>query len=105
MAAYSLAQVAIDIEPGYYLLRHEWPIHRDAHTFAVGGLIGVLSGLIVSRVGAFLARPRDVVAEAIAAEYRLWVAVTSGLFGGLFHCVLDGMMHPDVRPFRPFSNA
>jgi membrane-bound metal-dependent hydrolase YbcI (DUF457 family) len=105
MAAYSLTQVVIDIESGYYLLRHESPIHRDMHTFLVGGLIGVLCGLLVSRTGAWLARPRDVVGEALVAEYRLGTAVLSGLFGGLFHAVIDGLMYADIHPFRPFSSA
>src|ERR1700693_4672173 len=105
MAAYSLSQVVIDIEAGYYMLHHATPVHREAHTFAVGGLIGLLCGLIVSRVGAWVARPRDVVPEALAAEYRLPVAVLSGIFGGVFHSVLDGIMHSDIRPFRPFTQA
>jgi hypothetical protein len=105
MAAYTLAQVAIDVEPAYYILRHQLPVHRDAHTFLLGGMIGVLSGLIVSRVGPRLVRARDVVGEAIAAEYRLSVAVLSGLFGGILHIVLDGLMHADLRPFSPFSGA
>jgi hypothetical protein len=105
MAAYTLAQVVIDLESGYYLLRGEYPVHRQAHTFFLGGLIGLLCGLIVSRVGERWARPRDVVPEALAAEYRLPIAVVSGVFGGIFHSVLDGIMHPDIRPFRPFTDA
>ncbi|MEO8908915.1 MAG: hypothetical protein ABI408_01640 [Gemmatimonadaceae bacterium] len=103
MAAYSLTQVVIDIEAGYYLLRHEYPIHRDMHTFLGGGLIGVLCGMLVSRAGVWIARPRDAVVEALAAEYRLWTAILSGLFGGLFHPILDAFMYTDIRPFRPFS--
>jgi hypothetical protein len=105
MAAYTLSQVVIDLESGYYLVRGEYPVHRQAHTFLLGGLIGLLCGLIVSRVGERWARPRDVVPEALAAEYRLPVAVASGIFGGIFHSVLDGIMHPDIRPFRPFTDA
>jgi len=105
MAAYSLAQIVIDIESGYYMLHHANPVHRQAHTFALGGLIGLACGLIVSKVGTWLARPRDVVPEAFAAEYRLPVAVVSGIFGGIFHSVLDGIMHADIRPFRPFTQA
>ncbi len=105
MAAYSLAQVVIDIESGYYLLQHATPVHRQAHTFALGGLIGLMCGLIVSKVGTWVARPRDVVPEALAAEYRLPTAVLSGIFGGIFHSVLDGIMHADIRPFRPFTDA
>jgi hypothetical protein len=105
MAAYSLSQVVIDIESGYYLLREATPVHRQAHTFAIGAMIGLLCGLIVSKVGAWIARPRDVIPEALAAEYRLPIAVVSGIFGGIFHSVLDGIMHTDIRPFRPFTGA
>ena len=105
MAAYSLSQVVIDIESGYFLLHGATPVHREAHTFAIGGMIGLLCGLIVSRVGVWFARPRDVVPEVLAAEYRLPVAVVSGVFGGIFHSVLDGIMHTDIRPFRPFTDA
>jgi len=105
MAAYSLAQVVIDVESGYYLLQGEYPVHRQAHTFLLGGLIGMLCGLIVSRIGGWWARPRDAVPEALAAEFRMPVAVLSGVFGGIFHSVLDGIMHADIRPFRPFTEA
>ena len=105
MAAYSLSQVVIDIESGYYMFHHETPVHRQAHTFLVGGLIGLVCGLIVARVGAWIARPRDVVPEALVAEYRLPIALLSGIFGGIFHSVLDGIMHADIRPFRPFTDA
>lgn len=105
MAAYSLAQVVIDIESGYHLLHHNYPVHRQAHTFFLGGMVGLLCGLIVSRLGTLLARPRDVIPEALAAEYRLPIAALSGIFGGIFHSVLDGIMHGDIRPFRPFTDA
>ena len=105
MAAYSLTQVVIDLESGYFLLRGKVPIHRELHTFTMGALIGLLCGLIVSRIGARMARPRDVVGEALSAEYRLSVAVMSGVFGGLLHPVLDGIIYDDIRPFWPFTSA
>ena len=71
----------------------------------MGGLIGLVCGLIVSRVGRWWARPRDLIPEGLAAEYRMPMAVWSGVFGGLFHSLLDGIMHADVRPLRPFSDA
>jgi hypothetical protein len=105
MAAYSLTQVVIDIESGYYAMHNEYPVHREMHTFAIGGLIGLLCGLLLSRFGAWWARPRDVVGEAVVAEYRLSSAVLSGVFGGIFHSVLDGVMYSDIHPFRPFSQS
>jgi len=71
MAAYSLAQVVIDVESGYYMLQGEYPVHRQAHTFLLGGMIGLLCGLIVSRVGGWWARPRDVVPHLLpSSDYR-----------------------------------
>jgi hypothetical protein len=105
MAAYSLTQIVIDLESGYYMVHQDPPIHRQLHTFLMGGVLGLLCGLVVSRLGAWLSRPRDVVGEALAAEYRLSVAVVSGIFGGLLHPVLDGIIYADIRPFRPFSSA
>jgi len=105
VAAYSVAQVVIDIESGYHLLHGDYPVHRQAHTFFLGGLIGLACGLIVSRVGTWLARPRDVIPEALAAEYRMPIAALSGVFGGVLHSVLDGFMHADMRPLRPFGNS
>jgi hypothetical protein len=105
VAAYSVTQVVIDIESGYHLLRGDYPVHRQAHTFLMGGLIGLACGLVVSRIGVWLARPRDAIPEAIGAEYRMPIAVWSGVFGGVFHSLLDGIMHPDIRPFRPFTDA
>jgi len=103
--AYSVAQVVIDIESGYYLLKGDDPVHRQAHTFFLGGLIGLVCGLIVSRIMRIWAKPRDAIPEWIAVEYRLPIAAYSGLFGGVFHSVLDGVMHGDMHPFRPFSDA
>lgn len=105
VAAYSVAQVVIDIESGYHLLRGDYPVHRQAHTFLMGGLIGLVCGLVVSRIGVWLAKPRDAIPEAIGVEYRMPIAVWSGVFGGVFHSLLDGIMHPDMRPFRPFTDA
>ncbi|HEY4735473.1 MAG: hypothetical protein ACJ79J_04040 [Gemmatimonadaceae bacterium] len=105
VAAYSVTQIVIDIESGYHLLRGDYPVHRQAHTFLLGGLIGLLCGLIVSRVGIRLLRPRDAIPEALGAEIRMPIAAASGIFGGVLHSVLDGIMHPDIRPFRPFTDA
>ena len=33
------------------------------------------------------------------------IAAYSGWFGGVFHSVLDALMHDDMRPLRPFSDA
>ena len=32
-------------------------------------------------------------------------AAITGLLGAVFHVVPDAIMHPDVRPFAPFTDA
>ena len=105
VTAYSVAQVVIDIESGYYLLTGDYPVHRQAHTFVLGGLIGLVCGLIVSRIMRAWAKPRDAIPEWLAVEYRLPIAAYSGLVGGVLHSFLDAIMHGDMRPLRPFSDA
>src|SRR5438105_15382847 len=84
VAAYSVVQVVIDIESGVHLLHGDYPVHRQAHTFFLGGLIGLLCGLIVWRVGRWLARPRDVIHVSLGAEFLLPIAWASGIYGGHF---------------------
>src|SRR5207237_10769947 len=88
-----------------YMSQSAYPVHRQAVTLVLCGLMRRACGLIVSRVGVWWARPRDLIPDALAAEYRLPIAVVSGIFGGVFHSVLDGIMHADMHPFRPFADA
>ena len=95
VSAFVVSQVVIDLESAYYLfLAHEWPVHRWAHTFAFGSLIGVAAGLVTWTI-AWRVRP-------IAADCRLGQCLAGGLIGGATHPLLDGVMHPDVMPFLPF---
>lgn len=62
-------------------------------------------GVAVSRFARRFARRRSTASPDVAAEGRLGPALAGGLIGGLSHSVLDGIMHPDIRPFRPFTAA
>jgi membrane-bound metal-dependent hydrolase YbcI (DUF457 family) len=106
LAAFVISQVVIDTEVAYYmLLRHEWPVHRWAHTVLGGLLIGLASAAGVVMGGwalLHLAGRRWAVPNLSEAS---WLpALVGGLLGGLTHPVLDGVMHEDVTPFRPFSD-
>jgi membrane-bound metal-dependent hydrolase YbcI (DUF457 family) len=88
------------------LIRPGWPHHRWAHTFLVGGVIGVLVGIAVHIVATRL----------VAACGTCWQvqnlneaapipAVVGSTLGGLTHPFLDGILHDGIAPLRPFSNA
>jgi hypothetical protein len=104
LLAFVASQVAIDFETLYWLRRGEWPVHRWVHTFLGSALVGAAVALItVAVVGPVLRRlfSED---HGLAAEVRAGPAVAGGLIGGLSHPLLDGIMHGDIMPFRPFSS-
>ena len=100
-SAFVASQVVIDCETAYFLfVAHEWPVHRWAHTFVVGTPLGALAGVAVWSAGLLLRR--KYLQRASATELRLLPCVIGGLLGGASHPVLDGIMHADIRPLRPF---
>ncbi|MES2306536.1 MAG: hypothetical protein V4558_13590 [Gemmatimonadota bacterium] len=81
-------------------------MHRTLHTFLVGGVVGVVVGAgnsIVGRrcFGSTVARAGSV----LQYEFHLRPSLWGGLMGGLLHSLLDGIMHADIRPFRPLTQA
>ena len=61
--AFGASQVAIDCEPLYHYLRHEWPLHGPLHTILVGGAVGLAVGAAVWAVST----PLDAQASARGA--------------------------------------
>ena len=100
LTAFVLSQAVIDIESGYHLLRHEWPIHREVHSMSASALAGVVTGTATFLLGRALKPSNN---AAIQAEVNLLPAFIGGLVGGLSHSLLDAIMHADVKPFWPVS--
>jgi membrane-bound metal-dependent hydrolase YbcI (DUF457 family) len=100
--AFCGANVLVDVEPLYYMLTDQYPIHRFFHTYVgatIAGLIFVLLFALVRRFAMPL--PRILRLEDLGVR-----AVALGAFAGTYsHVLLDSMMHPDMRPFAPFSDA
>jgi membrane-bound metal-dependent hydrolase YbcI (DUF457 family) len=105
LSSFVASQVVIDIEALYWLRRNQWPVHRLLHTFVSGALVGVAVAVTVSAFARFFADSRLAERPGLAAEGRFVPALVGGVVGGLSHSLLDGIMHPDIRPFRPFTEA
>jgi membrane-bound metal-dependent hydrolase YbcI (DUF457 family) len=102
LTSFVATQVVIDMESGYHLFRGDWPVHRWAHSLLVSGLLGLLTGALIS----FAARHRMQVSDTTTrGDFALSTALFGGLVGGLTHPLLDAVMHPDLRPFWPASLA
>lgn len=102
--AFCVSNVLTDVEPLYFIFTRQYPLHRFFHTYVGAALVAGLTVLLF------------VAAKSVARPLRLpnllwWRDLTvppvaiGAAIGTISHVVLDSIMHPDVRPFAPFSNA
>lgn len=102
--AFCIANVLIDVEPLYFMVTGQYPLHRFFHTF-IGASVMIAMTCVLF-----------ITARAFAARYWLpnlfeWrqlglLPVALGAAAGSYsHAILDGIMHDDVEPFWPFSHA
>jgi hypothetical protein len=107
-AAFAATQVVIDCETLYYMAHREYPIHRDLHTFVGATVAGLgTSGMLLGirqLVPGLVRRTEDSVAS-IRSEISTLGILAGGIIGGVSHPLLDGLMHPDIRPFAPWTDA
>lgn len=102
-----LAQIVIDLEPLYFLLKREYPWHRFMHTFAGATLVVCLTILLSKPFRLVLERILRWVDEPKAQMPSVsWCAIVVGaVIGAYSHIWLDSVMHDDVFPLAPFSFA
>ena len=102
--AFCAANVFVDVEPLYYMVTDQFPLHRFFHTYVgVSIVIAFTIALFVAarKLAAFISLPnlfnwRQLSAKAVAVGAAL---------GGYSHIVFDSIMHSDMRPFAPFSDT
>jgi hypothetical protein len=109
---FGIAQVAMDIEPGIGMLTGAEVLHGPSHTIVGALVIALLVMLVSPRICTFLLKRWN----KEVMHYKLpWLeetlpvsrmAVIAGaLIGTLSHVLLDSLMHHDIRPLLPFSEA
>jgi membrane-bound metal-dependent hydrolase YbcI (DUF457 family) len=110
--AFGIAQVAMDIEPGIGMMTGAEVLHGPTHTFLGALIIAYLVMLIAPSICNFLLRRWN----KEVMHYKLpWLIETEpsprsavmigAFFGTLSHVLLDSLMHHDIHPFAPFSQA
>ena len=109
---FGLAQIAMDIEPGIGMLTGADVLHGPTHTILGALVIAYLVMLIAPSVCNYLLRRWNMevthhkIAWLVQPEPPSKTAVTVGaFFGTLSHVALDSLMHHDIRPLWPFSDA
>ena len=111
-AVFGITQVVIDMEPAYYMAQGLWPIHRFFHTYLGATVVAVFAVVVGKPLSELLIRWWN---RRLSSRQRAWLgiqaripvtgAVSGAMFGAYSHVLLDSVMHPDLRPFAPWSNS
>ncbi len=101
LTVFGFSQVVIDVEPFVGLLRGSAVLHGFSHTLTGATMVGIASVVVGRPLCAWLLRfwAGEPVVISRAAAY------TGAFVGTYSHLVLDGMMHLDMRPFAPLTDA
>jgi membrane-bound metal-dependent hydrolase YbcI (DUF457 family) len=106
LSMFALANVAMDVEPLYHMLRGDAQVHGATHTLLGAGLIGVgtaLWGRSILR-GAWRLYERcsaNAGTSFCITRQQAWLGALLGTFS---HVLLDAVMHVDVHPFLPLTD-
>ena len=112
LMVFGFAQVAMDIEPLVRILRGDSTLHGVTHTY-VGATFIALASVLLGRPICQLALDYWSPDSSRRFEYWLrgpkkisWFAAAAGAFIGTYsHVFLDSIMHGDMKPLAPLSNA
>jgi hypothetical protein len=102
--AFCSANVLIDIEPLYYMLTHQERLHRFFHTYVGASVVALVTFALFLLCRWFASRlwlPNLFQWQSLGL-----LAVGLGAAIGTYsHIVLDRVMHTNITPFAPFSEA
>ena len=109
---FAFANVAIDMEPTVYFVLTGDPAHRHLHSLLGAGLFAVACALAGRRLCEKLLvfwnsrlDQAQTIWFAVNTKITVPMALISALFGTWTHVLLDSVMHADIQPFWPFSDA
>lgn len=102
--AFCAANVLIDVESLYNLAQQRYPVHAFFHTYVGASIVVALIPLLFIALRRWTSRIwlpdlfswRDLTVRQVAI---------GGALGAYSHVVLDSVMHADIRPLAPFSEA
>ena len=102
LMVFGWSQVLIDIQPLIVMLTGKGQLHGVSHTYigaTLIALVSAISGKYLGEVGL------KVIRKPHYLPIRWRTAFISAFIGTYSHIVLDNIMHQDIRPYYPFSQA
>ena len=112
LIVFGWSQVVIDLQPLLVMITGTGTLHGLTHTYAMATLIALFCGLtggwVVAWVLCLVNReltPRQQLLLGTHRGVTRIVAMTSAAIGSYSHVLLDSLMHSDMQPLFPFSDA
>ena len=112
LTVYGFTQVVIDLETVVRILREDATLHGPSHTYLGATAIAAVCTLVGRPACQWLVdRWRDDPASPFMNWLRgppkiTWTAAVAGAFVAAWsHVALDSLMHGDMEPLAPFSDA
>jgi hypothetical protein len=112
LMVFGFSQVAIDIEPLVRIIRSDEVRHGFTHTYVGATLIAVASVVIGRPICQFFLNfwtpdpDESFLTWLRGPKVISWPAAIVGAFVGTYsHVFLDSVMHADMRPIAPWSDA
>lgn len=106
--AFAAAQVLIDCETLYYIVQRQYPLHRELNTFVGATSAGLATAVILLGLRRLAPGPSgrlESFPSVLRSEASTAGIIAGGLIGGASHPFLDGLMHGDIKPFAPWTDA
>jgi membrane-bound metal-dependent hydrolase YbcI (DUF457 family) len=102
--SFCAANVLIDFESLYNLWHGRDPVHAFLHTYVGASLI--VAATLLLFLGLRWLAARLPLPDPFAWQSLTWRPVAVGAaLGAYSHIVFDSVMHADIRPLAPFSDA
>lgn len=107
LSVFALANIAMDVEPLYHILRGDTQLHGASHTLIGAACIGAATALVaptaITRTWRWYQK-FHVVADS-PVHFTRQQAWLGALLGTASHLLLDTTMHRDMHMLLPFSDA
>lgn len=98
------AQFLMDLQPLFAFITGIGKLHGFSHTYIGATLIGAAAALTGKHLSEFGLRLLDI-REGGGIRIGWPIAVFSAYLGTYSHVVIDSIMHGDMAPYFPFSEA
>jgi hypothetical protein len=112
LIVFGWSQVVIDLQPLLVLITGSGTLHGLSHTYLSATLIALFCGLTGGRIASWILSlvnreltPGQQAVLGTNAQATMGVSLFSAALGSFSHVLLDSLMHSDMQPFYPVSDA